>query len=677
MVDKAKFVSEARAQGISDDKIADYLAKRTNSADFLTNARAGGAKDTALVDFLVNKADDSGMTDTPLPLQPNDTLGFVNGGSKVFNNILGAGSSALQHVGVPSDAVHAVGGAIRNPFAAFGGQPLLNKDQIANMNAEAAGIGQRPGKLGNAAGEIAATIPAAVASAGLAPEALAGNGIRVSSPLVARILSAASGKGFPGAAVQGVEQGLQTTDKTDLGGIATDAAYGGLGGTLGQVANHAVGAFVAPRFGHAMNQLLDIGQKKFSLAALSGIGGAKKVEDAFRSVPGLGGFVEGSQNAMQSDFNRAYLQKAADTADLAVPYIGKPTDQTYRDLKGAFKDRYNGIDSRVNMTLDKPLYNAGQGGVHQTIQDVLQSGQRHDLAREANALFNPQFDPATNTWTMGNLTGQSFQDIDGALRAEAKHLRNPGVGVSQSYASTEATRRIDVARQALKDAMGRQQPDLADKLARADKGYAMFKRAQEALTQPGQGVDPSSFSAKALYEKTMNAQGRNTRINAGSSGDVPGQELARAALQVMGTKLGDSGTSLRASISKMVGGGDAQGGLGAGAGILGAKTVGAGVVAAHPLAAGAGALLATGLYGGYAPGVRDAIANTLIGNSRNRILVAARKALDARALNNVSRLPLNAIGDSGTGITDQPKVRIVNGKKQILNSATGKYEDAQ
>lgn len=668
MVDKAKFVQEARAQGIDDAKIADYLAKRTNSNDFLTNARAGGAKDTALVDFLVNKADDSGMVDTPLPLQPNDALGFVNGGSKVFNNILGAGSSALQHVGADPNAVHAVGKAIRNPFAVLGGQPLLNKDQMANMNAVAAGVGQRPGKLGNAAGEIAATVPSAVASAGLAPEALAANGIRISSPIVARALAAASGRGFPGAAVQGAEQGLQTTDKTDAGGIATDAGLGAVGGLIGQTANRGIGAFVAPRFGAAMNDLLNAGQRRFSLAALSGNPYAKRAEDALRSVPGLGGFVEGSQNAMQSDFNRAYLQQAADTADLAVPYIDRPSAQTYGDIKQAFRDRYAGIDSRVNMTLDRPLYNAGQAGVHRTIQDVLRTGRRPDLATEANALFNPQFDPATNTWTTGNLTGQSFQDIDGALRAQAKHLRNPGVGTSQSYASIEQVRRIDAARAALREAMGRQQPDLAARLARADQGYAMFKRAQEAVTKPGQGVDPAAFSAKALYEKTMNAQGRNARIDQGSSGDIPGQRLASSALQVMGTKLGDSGTSMRAAIGKLVSG-DAQGVTGAAA----AGTLGHGLVMGHPLAAAATAAL----YGGYTPGVRDAISNTLIGNSRNRILVAARRALDARAVNNAARLPYNAAGDASTGITDQPNVRIVNGKKQVLNPTTGKYEDAQ
>lgn len=671
MATNAEFVEKLRAAGVPEDRITTYLAKKTGSEQAAQGLIAKGVDPARVNDYLAKRmtAQQGDEDGAPIPLKPNDALGFVNGATKTFNNVFGAGSDALQAVGVPEDTVHAVGGVLRDPFGPLVPGKLMNKDQLQELNEQAAGAGQRPGKLGQFGGEVAATIPAAVASAALAPEALAANGIRVSSPMAARALAAASGQGFKGAAVQGALAGAQTTDKTDAQGVALDALGGGLGGVVGQGVNAGIGGFVAPRFGPAMNELLNIGQKKFSLAMLTGSKYAKTAEDALRSVPGLGGFVEGSQNAAARDFNRAYLERAAAEADLAVPYFKNPTSETYGDIKNAFKERYAGIDSRVNMTLDKDLYQAGKAGAARTIEDVVSSGQRADLSQAARELFNPAFDAQTNTWTYGNLTGKQFQDIDSALRAQAKALRNPGAGKAQTYGGIEEARRIEEARDVLKDAIKRQQPDLADKMARADKGYAMFKRAQEAVTKPGQGVDPEAFSAKALYEQTMNAQGRNARIDQGSSGDLPGQKLATAALQVMGNKIGDSGTPLRTAVGKVVSG-DIQG-----LGTLGAAGAahGAGVTVAPGAVAGVGLL-----YGGYAPGVRDLIANTVIGNSKNKLFRAARSKLDERALNNAVRLQYNAAGTAAQGIEENPEYRInINGKRQRFNPETGQYEDTQ
>lgn len=669
MATNDEFVAKLRKAGVPEDRIVSYLAKKTGSETVAKQLIDTGVPPERVNDYLAKRmtAQEGDPQNTPAELKPNDALGFVVGGNKVMNNILGAGSDALGAVGVPEDVRHTIGGALRDPFGTLIPGKLMNKDQTQALVEQGAGVGQRPGKLGQFAGEVAGTVPGAVASAALAPEALAANGIRVGSPLAVRALSALAGKGFPGAAIQGAEAGIQTTDKTDAAGIAQDATLGGLGGLAGQTLNRVGGAFIAPRFNAAMSDLLGLGQKKFSLAALSGSNYAKKAEDALRSVPGLGGFVEGSQNAMQRDFNRAYLQRAADTADLAIPEITKPDARTYGDIKDAFNQRYGGIFDKASIKSSPTLYK--NDAAHKATVDLLKSSGQTELADKVDLLFKPRLDPKTNTYTYGTLDGADIKAVDQALRQEAKALRNPGGGAAVTNANFERAKSLDAARGALKDELGTQQPDIADKLNRADTGYAQFKRAQEAVTAPGQGVDPEAFSAKSLYDKTMTAAGKNQRVNLGSSGDVPGQRLAASALKVMGTKLGDSGTSMRSAVGKVVSG-DMQGLGTAGA----AGTVGHGFMAAHPI----GAAVTAGLYGGYAPGVRDLIANTVIGNSKNKLLVAARKVFDEQALNNTARLPYNAAGDAGTGIEDTPEFRIsAFGKRQRLNPATNQYEDIQ
>lgn len=603
-------VSAARKAGYTDDQIAAFLQKDPNYGQAFGAALKEGYSSSDILNHFQPEEDAPAAAPD---LKPNNELGFLNGGTQVFNNILGAGSKGLQAAGVPANVVHGTGKLIRDPFGPLVPGSLPNKDQVAALNQKAAGVGQRPGKLGVVAGQVAGTIPAAVGSAALAPEALGIAAPRALTP----VLNALAGRGLSGAVVQGAEQGLQTTNKTDAGGVAADAGLGGLGGLGGQLINNGVGAFVAPRFGAAMNTLLKAGQKKFSLAELTGNAQIKKVEDAVRSMPLLGGLVEGAQGAAEQDFNRAYLQQVSDKGGLGVK-VAKPTQDTYGDLKGAFKQEYGSALNAASVAPDAPFLAAPQHAV--AMDEIARAAGKNDLSKAIRGMF-----PSGGSQP---LNGSQVKEIDQLLRQEAKSIRNPGGGKVITVSDNARAEALDAARGHLRDALSRQQPDVADRLGSLDQAYAMFKRAQEASTGLTGKVDPGLFTPQALKNATYKAPGAAQRATLGSSGDIPGQELVDAATKVMGSRVADSGTAFRSAVNKLISP-DAAGIGGAGA----AGILGKGLIASHPLSAGT----AAALYGAYLPVVRDAITNTVVGNSKNKLLQAARKALDEQAANNVAR----------------------------------------
>lgn len=450
------------------------------------------------------------------PLRADTGLGIIKGAFTPIDNASVWLKNAMDQHGVdtsPSGALAQTGAAIRSVLPE--GLTKFIDDPKAYYN-EQARQGKKPGLAGQIVGSSVSALP---------------------------ILAATKNPWVTGAAM-----GLTGTEHpNDPGRMALDTGVGGVTGGVGNKVVGAVGSVIAPRLNPLVKKLLDEGVQLTPGQTAGGL--AHRLEDATRSIYGLGDMVIGAQANAQKSLNRAAVQRTISDLGIQIPKgLSEGHAQigfAQKTLGDAYDAVLNDIDKRVAPTGSTLPVVPGGGprpGLHidnQFGQDVsnlrrLANGLPADQAKVFNSFV--QGDMKYAVQPNGSISGKAMKDLDSLIGQKIRNFSsspNPhDRDMAQAFKELQAN---------LRDMVGRQFPQHKAAIDAVNSGWAQLARLEPVAANAEGGV----FTAPALRAGTVAAD-KTTRHRASARGEALMQDLGDAASQVMHATVPDSGTPARA-----------------------------------------------------------------------------------------------------------------------------------
>ena len=365
---------------------------------------------------------------------------------------------------------------------------------------------QRRGGLGLAgtAGEMVGTLPAMAAGpAG----ALAGGAI---------------GGALAGAAqpVTDNDYWSQKTNDTLLGGV-----FGlGTGGAI-----RTLGALIGPNLRPAARALMDSGVQ-LTPGQMAG-GMARRVEEAFKSLPIFGSFVRGAEGRGIEGFNRAVLNQSLEPigAQLAP---GVPAGrQAVGAAKQALNQAYDHLLPQLQVRMDRDLAD--------DLMDIRFRATElpENLQTQFNTILTQRLAPFLQRSPIPARQGTTLKQVESTLRDFADNYRGSG-----DPGQRQMARLFDDTRRELRRAMIRQNPQHARALESIDAAYAMFVRAETASTR--RATSEGIFTPADLLS-AIRSQDKTVRRGRFSQGDALLQVYAQYGQNVLPGRMPDSGTTER------------------------------------------------------------------------------------------------------------------------------------
>lgn len=403
--------------------------------------------------------------------------------------------------------------------AALGGNL---SDNIANANAEKQGLAALNPKsnlLGNVVGGIGAQVsvgalaskfPALAAAAAKAPALLRNIG---ASPLVRDV-------------AQGAVYGAgENNDNRTLGALIGGGAAGA-GGSILRQATGAAGAVFSGVKADASRRLaaqgipLTGGQIMRDRGGVLGstIGG---IEDGLTSVPGVGELISERRNDGLRAMNQAVFDKAGKPIGYQASGVGAEGLDALNAAKGdAYSNSLGNMNLRVDPQLGTELAPAAVAGTNLpgSLKDQFEA-----TMRKVAGFIDP---------TTGMIPGRAVQAIKQTIRAE----KAASQGAPGGQFLVDALRPADDAFMGL---AARQAPDAFSGYQAADATHGMSKVLEKAVNSAsGKSGDPGVFGGAQL------ANGLKGSKVTGATHDELDQ-LARDAVRVLPSQLGDSGSAKR------------------------------------------------------------------------------------------------------------------------------------
>lgn len=599
-------IEAAKKAGYTDDQIIKFLGNRKDAAEQIQFAQQSRYTPEQTVQYLSLGTPIEVETTPEHELKPNDTLGFVQGAAKPFNNVLHWGSQGLQAMGVDKDDVHAAGRVIRDLASVQPGQPLPNEAQLDELEAQANAAGQRSGKLGHFAGSVAGvapTIPLAMAA----------------TPAAGAVGGTATAARFLAPAIEGGVQGALTTENPDdIKGVAQDAALGAVLGKAADSGLRAVGSMVNPQYGAGVQEMLNRGVRLTPGEILSESGplgrAVQKVEEASTSIPLLGDIVGNAKNASKESFNVSLYDDVARQAGVTIPRGTPAGRQSIAALQRAVGAEYDNLIPQLSFRADRTLAN-DLTALQQHIVDAMPDQYTRPWRDLMRGTVGKLFD---NT---GNMTGQAFKTLESRLSERAAHFRSSSNPFDRDYGDV-----LHDTLMAIRENVARSNPAARQRLEQLNAAYSNLATIENASI--GASATRGVFSPEQYNQAVQNALKGTTRRRRVSGGEARNQRLSENAMDILGTKVHETGSMTRGLV-----------GAGGAALALGMMPK----VAFNPVGIG---VLGAGLSP-YLPGTRDLVRNALV--SRPQGAAALRRAIEAR----VSRKVATAAG--GTQPAERPR----------------------
>lgn len=318
----------------------------------------------------------------------------------------------------------------------------------------------------------------------------------------------------------------------------SDIATGAIGGAVAPAALRGAARVVSPRTSGNVRLLREEG---VNLTPGQTLGGAwQRSEEAMTSIPVVGDAIKRGQRRAIEDMNRAVANRALGEIGQTVPrgasgrelvsYVDEQLGRAYGDLL----PRLNNIradDAFLNdlATLSSMSREYGE-----------------QLGRQFDALLDGQvWNKFTNA---GRISGEQMKQVDSALGRLARGYRR-----SDDFDRRQFGDAIASVRLSLRNLVARSHPERADELAAIDRGYANYVRMRDAAGM--QGAQEGVFSGAQLSSAVRRGDASVGKGNF-ARGRAPLQDLSDAAKDVLGSKVPDSGTAMRAT---MIGGAAAAG----------------------------------------------------------------------------------------------------------------------
>lgn len=264
---------------------------------------------------------------------------------------------------------------------------------------------------------------------------------------------------------------------------------------------------------------------------MGGVG--NRMEQAFQSIPILGGIQRSARTAAQDQwqlggFNRA-LRNLPDEPQL--PAGTAPGTAPHAFSQKAFDDAYARVHQRISVVPDDQL---------QQDLDTIRQEATTTLPDQSLSHFNRVLDNAVipRLSREGPLSGSDLQDMLSRVRRAARNIRSTLGGDMEL-----ADHFDDVSQSVYDNAARHSAPEAMATLNNINRGYGMLARVETAANRAGAG-DPGEYTAKALLDAERRQGGLRGRQYLAGNGLMT--DYARAG-KLLGQTVPDSGSIERAA----------------------------------------------------------------------------------------------------------------------------------
>jgi hypothetical protein len=380
--------------------------------------------------------------------------------------------------------------------------------------------------------------------------------------------------------VSGMEAIQEIPQKVGLGAVS------GVGGTA---IGRGVANVIAPKLNEAAQKLIGEG---VNLTPGQMMGGAlRRIEDKLTSVPLLGDVINYSRTKGIEEFNKAAFKRALDPIGGVVP---KETGRAgVEAVKTQISDAYNKLLPKMSFVPDQALMKG--------IKNLPNSVTGLPKTEGKAVVDNIQEIIKKHTPNSGAITGKSYQAIEQDIKKLAsafKGGRGTDAFVYDAY---------DNALGQVRQGLARSNPQYAQELGDINTAFANFSRIRRA----GSMANTQDMITPAQLASAVKAADESAGKGATATGKALMQDLTDAGVQVLPSKIPDSGTAGRSALVNML--------LGAGGAVGGSSAY-----QAFPTVTAVGAGLAGATALPYLPGVRNAL-TTVVGKRPE----SAKKLADA------------------------------------------------
>lgn len=389
--------------------------------------------------------------------------------------------------------------------------------QIAQSEAEyqtaRKATGQDGADWARMGGNLITTLPV-----GMAAPASAGLGAR---------MAYGAATGAAGGALQPVTNGGDNFWSEKGKQTATGAA---VGGALAPIAG-AVGRVISPKASTnpQLAMLRDSGVTPTVGQALGGA--ANKAEEKLTSVPIVGDMIARARGKSIDSFNNAAINRA--TAPIGVRVNGSG-QQAVREAGDALSNAYDDVLGSIKGVSFDNQFSSDLGQLKQ-----MTSGLVPDMQRKFDKLLQDKV--MSRMSPSGGLAPETYKAIDSELKQEAARWSK-----SAMASESELGDAISQLHSLLNQQMRRSNPDVADKLAKIDQGWANLVRIEGAAKA---GKNAEGVFTPGQLNQAISAADQSTRKRAVARGTALMQDLGNAGQSVIGNKVPNSFTTDRALLS--------------------------------------------------------------------------------------------------------------------------------
>jgi len=377
------------------------------------------------------------------------------------------------------------------------------------------------------------------------------------------------------------EQGKSGLDM--LAEAPQKAIVGAGGGIIGTGLGRTVANVIGPNLDAAVKKLIGEGVNLTPGQMMGGM--AQRLEDKLTSVPLLGDIIQSSRTKGIEEFNKAAYRRALE------PIGGKVPESTGRagmeSVKNQLTNAYDDLLPKLTYKPDNQFL-TNLTNIKNNIEGI----DPDNAKKVADTVFDVVSKRLDKN---GEIKGEAFKVVEEKLGGLAKTYRASQDADQSMMGDAYAT-----ALGELRQNLARNNPQYAEQLNKINTGWANFARLRGAgsMANTQEMFTPSQLAAAVKSADKSSGKG------ATATGKALLQDLSDAGVQVLPSKIPDSGTAGRQVINS------ALGALLGGGGAYAAQT--------QPVATGTAALLGTALAAPYMPGGRNLI--TMLGGKRPEIV---------------------------------------------------------
>lgn len=304
---------------------------------------------------------------------------------------------------------------------------------------------------------------------------------------------------------------------------------GGAFGAGGSLALSGLGTAIAPMLRPEAKALSEKGVQLTPGQMTGGI--IRRAEEAFKSIPILGSFVRAAEERGIKGFNNAVINQALEPISAKLDPATTAGHEAISEARTKIGAAYDTLLPQLNLTMDQDL-----------------SNDLHNIRFTASELppnINTQFEKILNNrlaivFTKSpqpGVQGQALKQSDSALRhLSSTYKRSPDADQQAMGA------RIDEVRQAVRQALIRQNGAAAQDLKKIDYAYSMLTRVEGAGAR--RATSAGVFTPNDLLQ-TIKSRDKSARKGAFARGDALMQTFAEYGQAVLPGKLPDTGTTER------------------------------------------------------------------------------------------------------------------------------------